>query len=34
MGHHSHKHLGAIAHDDGVDFSVWAPFAKAVSLLQ
>jgi 1,4-alpha-glucan branching enzyme len=34
MGHHSHKHLGAIAHDGGVDFSVWAPFAKAVDLLQ
>jgi len=33
MGHHTNKHLGAIVHDNGVDFAVWAPFAKAVSLL-
>lgn len=34
MGHHTSKHLGATAHDTGVDFSVWAPFAKDVALLQ
>lgn len=34
MGHHNKRHLGAYVHDDGVDFCVWAPFAKAVSLLQ
>jgi 1,4-alpha-glucan branching enzyme len=34
MGHHSNKHLGALVHDNGVDFRVWAPFAKQVSLLQ
>lgn len=33
MGHHANKHLGAVVHDNGVDFSVWAPFAKSVSLL-
>jgi len=33
MGHQPNKHLGAIAHDNGVDFAVWAPFAKSVSLL-
>jgi 1,4-alpha-glucan branching enzyme len=33
MGHHANKHLGALVHDNGVDFSVWAPFAKAVSLV-
>ena len=33
MGRHVQKHLGAIAHDNGVDFAVWAPFAKNVSLL-
>ncbi len=33
MGHHTAKHLGAIVHDKGVDFSVWAPFARTVSLL-
>lgn len=33
MGHHLNKHLGAIVHDNGVDFSVWAPFAKSVALL-
>jgi len=33
MGHQTNKHLGAIAHDNGVDFAVWAPFAKSVSLL-
>lgn len=30
---HVHQHLGALAHDDGVDFTVWAPFAKQVTLL-
>lgn len=34
MGHHINKHLGATVHDKGVNFAVWAPFAKAVSLLQ
>jgi len=33
MGFQASKHLGAIVHDDGVNFSVWAPFAKNVSLL-
>lgn len=33
MGHYTHKQLGAIVHNDGVDFCVWAPFAKSVSLL-
>ncbi|MFZ1250029.1 MAG: alpha-amylase family glycosyl hydrolase [Candidatus Microsaccharimonas sp.] len=33
MGHRQNKHLGSIAHDNGVDFSVWAPFAKNVSLM-
>jgi len=33
MGHHANKHLGAVVHDKGVDFSVWAPFAKHVSLM-
>lgn len=33
MGRYIDKQLGAIVHDDGVDFCVWAPFAKAVSLL-
>lgn len=33
MTRRSNKHLGAIAHDNGVDFTVWAPFAKDVSLL-
>lgn len=33
MGHHVHKNLGSIVHDDGVDFKVWAPFAKKVALL-
>ena len=33
MNRHVHKHLGAIAHDKGTDFAVWAPFAKQVSLL-
>jgi len=33
MRYHASKHLGAIAHDNGVDFAVWAPFAKAVSLM-
>lgn len=34
MGHHVSKRLGSTAHDNGVDFSVWAPFAKDVALLQ
>jgi 1,4-alpha-glucan branching enzyme len=34
MGHHTKKHLGATVHDGGVDFCVWAPFAKDASLLQ
>ena len=33
MGHHANKHLGSFLHDKGVDFAVWAPFAKNVSLL-
>jgi len=33
MGHQVHKHLGATLHDSGVDFAVWTPFAKSVSLL-
>ncbi|NCO10659.1 1,4-alpha-glucan branching protein [Candidatus Saccharibacteria bacterium] len=32
MGHHR-RQLGATLHDKGVDFAVWAPFAKSVSLL-
>ncbi len=32
MGRHENKHLGSVVHDDGVDFSVWAPFAKDVAL--
>lgn len=34
MGHPKKVHLGSTVHDDGVDFKVWAPFAKAVDLLQ
>ena len=34
MGHRTNKHLGASVHDDSVDFSVWAPFARQVDLLQ
>ena len=34
MGHHTSKHLGALVHDNGVDFSVWAPFTRNVALLQ
>ena len=30
---HAPYHLGSLAHDNGVDFCVWAPFAKTVSLL-
>lgn len=30
---HPKIHLGAILHDKGVDFAVWAPFAKEVSVL-
>lgn len=33
MGHPANKHLGSTFHDDGVNFTVWAPFAKAVNLL-
>src|SRR6218665_3437851 len=33
MGQYSHHQLGAIIHDKGVDFSVWAPFAQSVSLM-
>ncbi len=34
MSHHQvQKHLGALAHDNGVNFAVWAPFATQVSLL-
>lgn len=33
MGRHTSDHLGALVHDNGVDFSVWAPFAKEVALL-
>ena len=33
MRHHTNKHLGAIVHDNGVDFAVWTPFAKSVSLM-
>jgi 1,4-alpha-glucan branching enzyme len=33
MGHHANKHLGSTLHDNGVDFAVWAPFAKSVNLL-
>lgn len=33
MGHRTNKQLGASVHEKGVDFSVWAPFAKNVSLL-
>lgn len=34
MGQPLNKHLGSRLHDNGVDFAVWAPFAKSVSLLQ
>jgi len=34
MGHRANKHLGSVVHDNGIDFSVWAPFAKDVALLQ
>lgn len=33
MGHRGSRHLGSIVHDGGVDFTVWAPFAKTVTLL-
>ncbi len=33
MGHRTSQHLGSVVHDNGVDFCVWAPFAKSVSLL-
>lgn len=32
MGHQTSRHLGATIHADGVNFMVWAPFAKSVSL--
>ncbi len=32
MGHHTSNHLGSTAHDSGVDFGVWAPFASSVSV--
>lgn len=34
MGHQASKHLGSLVHDNGVNFCVWAPFAKNVALLQ
>lgn len=34
MGRSENKHLGSTLHDGGVDFRVWAPFAKSVDLLQ
>ncbi|MDB5162815.1 MAG: putative 1,4-alpha-glucan branching enzyme [Candidatus Saccharibacteria bacterium] len=33
MGHQVNKHLGSTLHDNGVNFAVWAPFAKEVNLL-
>lgn len=33
MSHSKKPYLGALVHDSGVDFGVWAPFAKKVSLL-
>jgi len=33
MGHQSSHHLGSRLSGDGVDFQVWAPFAKSVSVL-
>jgi 1,4-alpha-glucan branching enzyme len=33
MAHHEHMQLGSKLHKDGVDFAVWAPFAKEVRLL-
>lgn len=33
MGHQVKKSLGAVLTDDGVEFCVWAPFAKSVSVL-
>lgn len=33
MAHSASKHLGSTLHDGGVDFAVWAPFAKGVNLL-
>ena len=33
MGYQVRKNLGSILHDNGVDFCVWAPFAKKVALL-
>lgn len=33
MGHHTNRYLGSLVHDDGVDFCVWAPFAKSVSVM-
>lgn len=34
MRRQSNKQLGSIAHANGVNFTVWAPFAKDVALLQ
>ncbi len=33
MGHHTQHVLGSRVTDKGVDFSVWAPFAKSVTVL-
>ncbi len=33
MAHHAKQHLGSTLHDNGVDFTVWAPFAVSVNLL-
>lgn len=33
MGHQQSRHLGALVHDNGVDFCVWAPFAQKVQLI-
>ncbi|MGH7218075.1 MAG: alpha-amylase family glycosyl hydrolase [Candidatus Microsaccharimonas sp.] len=34
MRRRSNKQLGSVVHANGVNFAVWAPFAKSVSLLQ
>ena len=33
MGSKANKILGSVVHDKGVDFAVWAPFAKNVALM-
>jgi 1,4-alpha-glucan branching enzyme len=33
MAHRQTRHLGSRAHKHGVDFAVWAPFAKSVNLM-